>query len=354
MEKEWRRQIMAELPIWQYDTLFLIVVVLFGVTALTMQNLMSAAIVFGAYSFLMCLIWTAMGAVDVAFTEAAVGAGVSTVFIVATIYNTGASAKPRKPRVGFKLFAGAVAVATGAFLLSALPDFPAWGDPQSPVNSTVAPYYIENTIRDAHVPNIVTTVLADYRGFDTLLETAVVFIACIAIYSILRVDSAKSTVDEPDIIAAPPAYDPTDSLIIRQASRIMVPFMQIFALYVIAHGHYSPGGGFQGGVILGASVILLCISFDLKFVLRQWTEKKIMLLTALGVLIYAAVGVACIFMGGDYLNYNALDPVLPGDMAYARYYGILLVEIGVGVTVMFSMIGIYIILASNGRFKRGL
>ena len=68
----------------------------------------------------------------------------------------------------------------------------------------------------------------------------------------------------------------------------------------------------------------------------------------------AAVGVACMFMGGDYLNYNALDPVLPGDMAYARYYGILLVEIGVGVTVMFSMIGIYIILASNGRFKRGL
>ena len=93
---------MAELPIWQYDTLFLITVVLFGVTALTMQNLMSAAIVFGAYSFLMCLIWTAMGAVDVAFTEAAVGAGVSTVFIVATIYNTGASAKPSKPGVGFK------------------------------------------------------------------------------------------------------------------------------------------------------------------------------------------------------------------------------------------------------------
>ena len=81
MEKEGRRQIMAELPIWQYDTLFLITVVLFGVTALTMQNLMSAAIVFGAYSFLICLIWTAMGAVDVAFTEAAVGAGVSTVFI---------------------------------------------------------------------------------------------------------------------------------------------------------------------------------------------------------------------------------------------------------------------------------
>ena len=105
--------------------------------------------------------------------------------------------------------------------------------------------------------------LLDCRCLPLHATLAVVFIACIAIYSILRVDNAKSTVDEPEIIAAPPAYDPTDSLIIRQASRIMVPFMQIFALYVIAHGHYSPGGGFQGGVILGASVILLCISFDL-------------------------------------------------------------------------------------------
>ena len=115
---------MDALPIWQFDSLFLILVLLFGITALAMQNLMGAAIVFGAYSFLMCLIWTTMGAVDVAFTEAAVGAGVSTVFIFATIYNTGVSAKPKTSRTGFKLFAGVVAVATGAFLLSALPDFP--------------------------------------------------------------------------------------------------------------------------------------------------------------------------------------------------------------------------------------
>ena len=345
---------MSELPIWQYDSLFLILVLLFGITALAMQNLMAAAIVFGAYSFLMCLIWTTMGAVDVAFTEAAVGAGVSTVFIVSTIYNTGVSAIPKSPRIAFKILASLIAIGTGAFLLSALPDFPHWGDPKSPVNSIVAPYYIENSMKDAHVPNIVTTVLADYRSFDTLLETTVVFIACIAIYSILRIDNAKLKVIEPDIITSPPAYDPTDSLIIRQASRIMVPFMQLFALYVISHGHYSPGGGFQGGVILAASIILLCISFDLKHVLQYWTEKKIMLLTALGVLIFASVGLACTLMGGEYLNYGMLDSVLPGDKAHARSHGILLVEIGVGMTVMFSMIGIYINLASNGRFDKGL
>jgi multicomponent Na+:H+ antiporter subunit B len=242
---------------------------------------------------------------------------------------------------------------TGVFLLSALPDFPVWGDPNSPVNATVAPYYIENSIRNTHVPNLVTSVLADYRGFDTLLETTVVFIACIAIYSILRVDKAKLETGEP--AAAPvPRYDPGDSLIVRQASRFMVPFMQLFALYVIAHGHYSPGGGFQGGVILGASLILLAISFDLKFLLRQWSEKTLMLLVAAGVFLYAAVGLACVFMGGNYLNYSFLDSVLPSDQAMAHSHGILLVEIGVGITVMFSMIAIHINLASNGRFDRGL
>ena len=345
---------MHSLPIWQFDVLLLVLVVLFAVVALSIRNLMGAAVVFGAYSFMMCLIWAGMGAVDVAFTEAAVGAGVSTVFIVSTIYNTSATMRSRPGGMAFKLFIGGVVTLTGVFLLSALPDFPVWGDPNSPVNATVAPYYITHTIVDTHVPNVVTSVLADYRGFDTLLETTVVFIACIAIYSILRVDKAKLETDEPTIVAAP-RYDPSDSLIVRQASRFMVPFMQLFALYVIAHGHYSPGGGFQGGVILGASLILLAISFDLKFLLRQWSEKSLMLLVATGVFLYAAVGLACMFMGGDYLNYSSLNSILQlKEENMARSHGILLVEIGVGITVMFSMIAIHINLASNGRFDRGL
>jgi multicomponent Na+:H+ antiporter subunit B len=275
------------------------------------------------------------------------------VFVVSTLYNTGATMQRRTGGLTFKLFIGVVVTVAGAFLLSALPDFPKWGAPDSPVNDKVAPYYILNTIADADVPNVVTSVLADYRGFDTLLETTVVFIACIAIYSIMRVDKAKLETDEPAIVAAP-RYDPSDSLIVRQASRFMVPFMQLFALYVIAHGHYSPGGGFQGGVILGASLILLAISFDLKFLLRQWSEKSLMLLVATGVFLYAAVGLACVFMGGNYLNYSFLDSVLPSDQAMAHSHGILLVEIGVGITVMFSMLAIHINLASNGRFDRGL
>jgi len=341
---------MPSLPIWQFDLALLVLVVLFAVVALSIRNLMGTAIVFGAYSFMMCLIWAAMGAVDVAFTEAAVGAGVSTVFIVSTIYNTSATMPSQSQGISFKLFIGVVVTVAGAFLLSALPDFPNWGNPQSPVNATVAPYYINNSVPDTHVPNLVTSVLADYRGFDTLLETVVVFIACIGIYSILRKESAKAS----DEIAVTTQYDPSESLIVRQASRFMVPFMQLFALYVIAHGHYSPGGGFQGGVILGASLILLAVSFDLKYLLGRWQEKPLMLLVAGGVALYAAVGLACLFMGENYLNYDALDAVLPGERDMARSHGILLVEIGVGITVMFSMLGIYINLASNGRLERGL
>ncbi len=346
---------MPSLPIWQFDLPLLVLVVLFAVVALSIRNLMGAAIVFGAYSFMMCLIWAGMGAVDVAFTEAAVGAGVSTVFIVSTIYNTSATMKRRPGGMAFKLFIGVVVTVAGGFLLSALPDFPDWGDPNSPVNATVAPYYITHSIPDTHVPNLVTSVLADYRGFDTLLETVVVFIACIGIYSILRIEPARTSIDETDEeIAAPASYDPTDSLIVRQASRFMVPFMQLFALYVIAHGHYSPGGGFQGGVILGASLILLAVSFDLKFLLSRWREKSLMLLVATGVGLYAAVGLACLFMGGNFLDYGTLDAVLPGKQDMARSHGILLVEIGVGITVMFSMLAIHINLASNGRLERGL
>ena len=79
-----------------------------------------------------------------------------------------------------------------------------------------------------------------------------------------------------------------------------------------------------------------------------------MLLVATGVFLYAAVGLACMFMGGNYLDYGLLNLVLPGKEDMARSHGILLVEIGVGITVMFSMIAIHINLASNGRFDRGL
>jgi len=253
-----------------------------------------------------------------------------------------------------KVLAFILTVIAGILLLSVLDDLPAWGDAQSPANSYVAAYYLENAMEQTHVPNVVTAVLADYRSFDTMFETGVVFVVVIGIMAILRRGS-DSTVDRK---TKRPPHAPPDAFILGVATRFIVPFMQMFALYVIAHGHHSPGGGFQGGVILGASVILLAMTGELKSALGKMTEKWFIILSALGFLIFAGVGLVCMFYGGNFLDYSALAPLLGGDphtaAIMARYHAMLWVEIGVAFTVMSAMFAIFAYLSSDGWMDRGL
>lgn len=140
----------------------------------------------------------------------------------------------------------------------------------------------------------------------------------------------------------------SDDVIVKTLSRLLIPFMQIYALYVIAHGHYSPGGGFQGGVILGASIILLVITYGLENALRKMSERLNTILCSTGVLIYGGIGLLCLILGGNYLDYAELDQVLQVGIAQARSLGILGVEVGVGVTVMAGMISIFLDIATGG------
>ncbi|MFN2368367.1 MAG: MnhB domain-containing protein, partial [Desulfurivibrionaceae bacterium] len=149
-----------------------------------------------------------------------------------------------------------------------------------------------------------------------------------------------------------PAYD--DS-IIRFVTRQLTPFIQLFALYVVAHGHHSPGGGFQGGVILGASFILLAISYDLKMAMSRINEKAGLLLANIGLLLYAGIGLLCLLLGANFLDYSILQRIMPGvDGIAARSHAMLGIEIGVAVTVMAIVILIYNNLVSNGTYEKGL
>ena len=331
------------------EILLLILVVVLAFVSLWIRDLISSVIVFGAYSFLMCLIWTGMGAVDVAFTEAAVGAGVSTVFFIAVLFNTTRKIRFNPLDLSSKIFATFICSAVAYLLFLGISDMPFWGDANSPVNSVVSKYYVENAYSDTKVPNLVTAVLADYRSFDTMFETCVVFIAVLGIFMLLKKEDDDMHLDseEPD--------QENNSLIIRVASRFMVPFIQLFGLYVVAHGHYSPGGGFQGGVILGASLILLAMAYDMKFVQNLLSIKKMIIYAALGVLIFAGWGVVPVFLGSNFLDYSAWAQLLPGtDGIMARSHSMLAVEIGVALTVMCGMYGIYMSLVSDGGFKKGL
>ena len=264
----------------------------------------------------------------------------------------------------------------GSVLIYGSLEFPPWGDPASPASSHVSPYYIEKSVEETSVPNLVTAVLADYRGYDTMFETIVIFTAGIACAFLLRTHPKKESRSrlyrhiptgitlrierEGSFPEDSAVFERIDSvwvphdLIVKTTCRLIVPFIQIFALYVIAHGHHSPGGGFQGGVILGAAMIIYAIAFNLRSAIRRMSERTTVILSSLGVFIYAGTGALCLLFGLNYLDYSALAGVLGVDPVTARSHGILIVEIGVGIAVMAVMVTLYYNLASAGKHDEGL
>ena len=142
-----------------------------------------------------------------------------------------------------------------------------------------------------------------------------------------------------------------EDIIIKTLCRLLIPFIQLFGLYVIAHGHGSPGGGFQGGCILAASFVLILIAFDLAEAKKRFSEKLNNFFNSFGVLIYTGTGWLCLLLGGNYLDYGKLSRILPVDPVQARYYGVFAVEVGVGITVMAVMVSIFLDLITGGKHE---
>ncbi len=128
--------------------------------------------------------------------------------------------------------------------------------------------------------------------------------------------------------------------IILLVSRVITPFIMLFALYVIFHGHYSPGGGFQGGTLLAAAVLLIRLAAGSEIAQLQFKKILGTPLGSIGVLIYFGTGFAAMLSGGEFLNYRFL-PFAGFTDAELRSFGILLVEIGVGLAVMAILVAIY-------------
>lgn len=249
-----------------------------------------------------------------------------------------------------KIVAFFICIIVSMLLVEGSKDFPDWADPYSAANKGISNYYLENSIKDTEVPNVVSALLADYRGFDTMLETSVVLIAAVAIIFIIRRSSYHTDyLPQED---SPYAFE--SSIILQTICRMLIPVMQIYALYVIIHGHHSPGGGFQGGVILGAMLILHSLVFGLRRTLKKFSEIKQRFFNHIGVLIYAFVGLLCLILGGNFLDYSVLSKILFVEPTYARSLGILFVEIGVAITVMSVMFSIYCDLSSAGDLDKGV
>lgn len=316
----------------------ILVATAFAITRL--RALYEAAMLTALFSLVSASLFVLLDAVDVAFTEAAVGAGITTVLFLTVLALTRSreAVTPRR-RV---LPAAAVALLTGGMLLYASQDLPSFGAADAPVQrNPVAQTYLQDSQTDIGIPNTVTAVLASYRGYDTLGELVVIFTAGVAVLLLLtrtRRHRDMAEAERSGLVLA-------DYPVLRVVSKVLMPFILLFAFYVLFHGEYGPGGGFQAGVIFAAGFVLYGLVFGLDRARRVLPRAVLLGLIPAGVLIYTGVGVVNMLLGGAFLDYDTLRP---GDPAAGQHLGILLVEVGVGVTVAAVMTAVFFGFAGRG------
>ena len=303
------------------------------------RKLFCAIMLLGIFSLLSASMFVNMDAVDVAFTEAAVGTGISTILLLLGMSLT--NTREKRPHYQ-PLFSLVVVSITGAVLVYGTMDLPAYGDPNASIHHHVAQRYIKQSPLEVGPPNMVTSVLASYRGYDTLGETAVILTAGMALVALLGMRRRK-VLPMSSSSGCGDYHDMKDHLVLRIMAKIFIPLILLFALYVQFHGDYGPGGGFQAGVIFASGIILYALIFGLEAAMKVVGYPVLRVLAACGLLLYGGVGVACMALGGNFLDYKALAH----NPLHGQHLGIFLIELGVGVTVFAIMVIMFYAFASR-------
>lgn len=315
--------------IFIFALFLLTLLVITAVAIVRTDDLFVAVMLTSIFSLLMAANFFILDAADVALTEAAVGAGVTTVIFLSALALTGDREKPREG--GRWVTLGTVGV-LALLIIYATFDKPRLGDPDAPVHQHVAPWYLDKTPEYIDIPNVVTAILGSFRGYDTLGEVFVVFAACIGVLFILGVQPARKSLEVRDHSSGLRHH-----LIPQVVGRLLIPFIVLFGLYVQFHGEYGPGGGFQAGAIIATGVILYALLEGEAEALRAVPRGVLLGMVVGGALLYGAVGVVCMLMGGAFLDYS----VLAADPVFGQQLGILIIEAGVGMAVCGALLSIF-------------
>lgn len=323
----------------------LVMLAALGFATAQTRSLLSAILLMSIYSLTSAAWLMVMDAADVAFTEAVVGAGASTIVLLGAILLT----RGTTARIDWRamILPGLLALLVGGLLSYAALGLPDFGDPSSPANAYVGRLYLEHTPSEIGAPNVVTAVLASYRGFDTLGETVVIFSAGIGVALMLGFGPRAQLPPTPDRMG-------DHHVILRVAAKMLIPMIAIFAFYVQFHGDLGAGGGFQAGVILAVAAILYGLVFGLRETMAAVPVTFVRGMSALGVLLYAGVGVICMANGGSFLDYDYLFPpnveaMIPanllgdphGEHHWGQHFGIMFIELGVLLTVASTIVTIF-------------
>jgi len=327
--------------------IFLLIII--SIKIIIAKDLLEAVIYTSVFSLLIGVSYLLMDAPDVAMTEAALGACLSTCVYLNLLRKLPANLKIiQRTKIIQASFVCLLFVVTLTYMGMELYSY---GDANTPLQTHLTKYYIENTGKDIGIPSFVAAILASYRGYDTLGETSVILIAGI---SVLLVLSRKPN----DVI---PWFDHGIQKkikedwkqwqdqgmtklkaypIIKNITAFIVPYIILYSLYIQLNGESSPGGGFQAGVIFASSLIAYDLVFGNQKLNCYFSVNTLAIIAVLGIMIYGFIGTISLFFNDNYLNYYSLTNFV-GDKLAAQHIAIFIVEIGIGLTVAAVMYLIY-------------
>lgn len=241
-----------------------------------------------------------------------------------------------------------------ATVMIGMPDI---GNKNNPDNNEVAKRYIENGLEETGAVNIVSGMILDYRAFDTFGESCVLFAATICVMIMLRIDGQTKEDDEEAkkttfgirqsafSLIDSRQYEPENDSILKKSALLIVPLILIFGLYVILNGHISPGGGFSGGAILGAGLILFLSAFGFQTAEKVLNAKTVKIITLISLLVYCLAKSYSFFTGANHLE-SGIPLGTPGAILSSGL--ILVLNICVGMVVACTMYSFYA-LVRRGR-----
>lgn len=245
----------------------------------------------------------------------------------------------------YKVFCVVFCISLVLMLLTGVSNLPKQGSADNPVNNEVAQRYIESGLQETGSVNIVTGMILDYRAFDTLGESHVLFIATCTVLILLRNDRKKGRVGIVDLESDDRGHEPKNDIILQTVARILVPPIVIFGIYVVLCGHLGPGGGFSGGAVIGAGLILYLNAFGFQKTERFFRASTYKKLSFCALACYALSKCYSFYTGANHIE-SIIPLGTPGAILSSGL--ILLLNICVGIVVAGTMYTFYVMFRKGG------
>jgi len=249
----------------------------------------------------------------------------------------------------YRLLAFVVLAVVTVFLIEMVVELPPFGAADTPTNNEVGQRYIEQGIPETGAVNFVAGMILDYRAFDTFGESTVLFVAACSVLILLKLgDHGKNEKPTKAMLEAEwddRHYEPKNDEILQLAARVLTPIILLYGFYVVLNGHLSPGGGFSGGAVMGAGLILFLNAFGFEKAGKLFTFKTFRWVTFLALMTYAGLKSYSFFTGANHIGWE-IPKGVPGAILSSGF--ILPLNICVGFIVMCTMYAFYTLFRKGG------